>query len=359
MKKKICLVIPSLHVGGMERVMNELAGYFAGKKEIDLHLVLYGKKPVVFYKLPQNITVHKPLFIFNEKKRFWLTIKTLRFLRKKIKKIQPDTILSFGEYWNSFVLLALLGLRFSVFVSDRCQPDKSLGKIHDLLRIIFYRKAKGIIVQTKVARKMYQKFLPPKKIYVIGNPIRKIINKEVILKQNIVLSIGRLIKSKHHDELIKLFVRIGIPDWKLVIVGDDAIKQQNKVKLYKLIQELDAGDKVILAGMRNNVEQFYLESKIFAFTSSSEGFPNVIGEALSSGLPVVSYDCVAGPSEMIKDGVNGFLVPVFDDNLFQQKLQLLIENEASRKKMAENAKESISEFSVEKIGQQYLDFILS
>ncbi len=108
-----------------------------------------------------------------------------------------------------------------------------------------------------------------------------------------------------------------------------------------------------------DVDSQYLKSKIFAFTSNSEGFPNVIGEALSAGLPVVSYDCVAGPSEMIVDGENGFLVPVFDDDLFQKRLQQLIDDEELRQKMARKAPESVEKFSIEKIGQQYLDFILS
>ena len=353
MKKKICLVIPSLQAGGMERVMSELVEYFAKKEEVDLHLVMYGRKPVVFYKLPQNITVHKPQYIFNENKRFWFTIKTLCFLRKEIKKIQPDTILSFGEYWNSFVLLALLGLKYPVFVSDRCQPDKSLGKVQDLLRAILYRKARGIIVQTEVAKNIYQKFLPTKKIVVIGNPIRKIEPDKNIPKQNIVLSVGRLIESKHHDELIKLFVRIGMPDWKLVIVGDDAIKQKIKAKLHKLIQNLNASDKVILTGTRNDVEQFYLKSKIFAFTSSSEGFPNVIGEAMSVGLPVVAFDCVAGPAELIAHEKTGYLVPLFNYKKFENYLQLLMADSNLQKSLAMEGQKKIKNFSVPVIGEEF------
>ena len=71
------------------------------------------------------------------------------------------------------------------------------------------------------------------------------------------------------------------------------------------------------------------------------------------------FDCLAGPSEMIVDGQNGFLIPVFDDVLFQQQLQLLIDNEDLQKEMAKNARKSIMKFSTESIGKQYLNFILS
>jgi hypothetical protein len=70
------------------------------------------------------------------------------FLRKKVKLIKPDSILSFGEYWNSFVLIALIGLPYPVFISDRCSPDKEFTRIHTILRKWFYPKAKGIIAQT-------------------------------------------------------------------------------------------------------------------------------------------------------------------------------------------------------------------
>ena len=118
-------------------------------------------------------------------------------------------------------------------------------------------------------------------------------------------------------------------------------------------------DRVIMAGKRSDVEKYYLQSKIFAFTSSSEGFPNVIGEAMSTGLPVVAYDCVAGPSEMIIDSENGYLIPLFDDEKFSEKLQLLMNNESLRNKMGERAKASIQRFSKDKISPQFLDFICS
>jgi GalNAc-alpha-(1->4)-GalNAc-alpha-(1->3)-diNAcBac-PP-undecaprenol alpha-1,4-N-acetyl-D-galactosaminyltransferase len=108
-EKKICLVIQSLQAGGMERVMSELTGYFAIKKDTELHLILYGITREIFYPLPDTINIHKPSFRFNNKWRFIYTIKTFFFLRSKIKKINPTSILSFGEYWNNFVLLSVLG----------------------------------------------------------------------------------------------------------------------------------------------------------------------------------------------------------------------------------------------------------
>jgi len=200
MKKKLCLVIPSLQAGGMERVMSELAGYFASKAELEVHLVMYGISPTLFYSIPSNVSIHRPDFVFNNRYRIWNTIKTISFLRRKIKTIHPDSVLSFGEYWNSFVLLALLGLKIPIFVSDRCQPDKSLGKLHDLLRSVLYPRSAGVIVQTETARDIYKRLLPKAKLSVISNPIRTIKVDHSEYRENVVLTVGRLINSKDQDE---------------------------------------------------------------------------------------------------------------------------------------------------------------
>jgi GalNAc-alpha-(1->4)-GalNAc-alpha-(1->3)-diNAcBac-PP-undecaprenol alpha-1,4-N-acetyl-D-galactosaminyltransferase len=69
-----------------------------------------------------------------------------------------------------------------------------------------------------------------------------------VSKENIILTVGRLIESKHHDQLIDIFLRINKPGWKLVIVGDDAIKQKNKTRLQKIIDQNNAADRIILTG---------------------------------------------------------------------------------------------------------------
>ena len=357
MKKKICLVIPSLHAGGMERVMSELASYFCTNPEIEVHLLLYGIKPEIFYHLHERIILHKPHFVFNNNRRIWYSIKTMIFLRKKVNSLKPDTVLSFGEYWNSFVLIALYGLKFRVFVSDRCQPDKSLGGLHNFLRRYLYPRAAGVIIQTEKAREIYQRMIPGTKLTVIGNPIRSIGIHNDIPKENIILSVGRLIRSKHHDELIRLFVAMREPGWKLIIIGDDAIKQQNKANLQALIKELKAEDKVVLTGSVSDVDSYYKKSKIFAFTSSSEGFPNVIGEAMSAGIPVIAFDCVAGPAEIITDGYDGILVPLYDYNLYSLKLKELMNNTDKQKILGINAITSIKKFDAFSIGEKYLQLI--
>jgi len=356
--KKLCMVIPSLQAGGMERVMSELAWHFSRREDLELHLVLYGMKREIFFDLPEELRIHKPAFRFNNRLRLIYTLKTLLFLRSAVKRIHPDRVLSFGELWNSFVLLGLLGLKYPVFISDRCSPERSYNIRNRFLRRWLYPKAAGIIAQTKKAREIYAEKFGHRNICVIGNPIREVRVDGKTGKENIVLMIGRLIKSKHQDELIRLFLEIQVPDWKLVLVGHDHLKQHNEERLRTIIDENGGKNRVFLEGKQSEVDPYYARSRIFAFTSSSEGFPNAIGEAMSAGLPVVAFDCVAGPSEMVRDCQTGFLVPVLDFQKFRERLEWLMTDEVLRESFGANGRKEIREFSMDRIGDRFLDFIL-
>lgn len=206
MKKTICLVIKSLIPGGMERVMSELAGHFSSQENINLNLIIYGKERTIFYELPEDLKIHKPSWQFDNNKRLWYTIKSLLYLRGKIKELNPDIVLSMGVKWNNFVLLALSGLSSDLYISDRCQPNKKLSFIQETLRKLLYPRAKGIIAQTQIAKNIYVSRGLNENIKVIGNPIRTISCKETYSnRENIVLTVGRLIDTKHHDRLIDIY----------------------------------------------------------------------------------------------------------------------------------------------------------
>jgi GalNAc-alpha-(1->4)-GalNAc-alpha-(1->3)-diNAcBac-PP-undecaprenol alpha-1,4-N-acetyl-D-galactosaminyltransferase len=358
LKKDLCFVIHSLQAGGMERVMSELLHFFAAKHSYNIHLVLYGIKRDVFYEIPDNINIYRPPFEFDNSRRLQSTLKTHFFLRKKIQEINPVSVLSFGERWNSMVLLALLGTKIPVYVSDRAQPDKSLGKVHDTLRKVLYPKAKGVIVQTQKALNIYKKMYSQDNFKVIGNPIRPILPRAVA-KENVIVMVGRYIQSKQQNVLIEIFSQLNAPDWKLVLVGYDHLKQENQKHWEALANELKIDDRVIFAGKQEDVEHYYLSSKIFAFSSASEGFPNVIGEAMSAGLPVVAFDCIAGPSDLIVDGENGFLIPLNDKKNFGKKLQFLIDTPSTIESMGKKSKELIAQFELNYICSAFENFIVS
>lgn len=356
--KNLCFVIHSLQAGGMERVMSELLNFFAAKQQYRVHLVLYGIKRDVFYNISDKIIIYRPDFSFDNSKPLQSTIRTFFFLRKTIKKINPISVLSFGERWNSMVLMALYGTKIPLYVSDRSQPDKSLGKLHDKLRVFLYPKAKGIIVQTHKAEVIFKSMYKHNNFKVIGNPIRQIQNNDEVREKSILM-VGRYIQSKQQNVLIEIFAKLNAPDWKLILVGYDHLKQNNQHKWEALSKQLKVSDRVIFAGKQENVEHYYNTSKIFAFCSASEGFPNVIGEAMSAQLPIVAFDCIAGPSDLIVDGVSGFLIPLNNKDLFTQKLQFLIDNPSEMELMGKKSKEFIAQFELNYICTEFENFIVS
>src|SRR5690606_10622257 len=107
-----------------------------------------------FYNIPENIPFYEPSFNHRKYNRIIFTIKIFFFLRKKLKEVKPEYLLTFGGKYNSFVLLAAQGLGIKSFISERSRPSISYGKFLDLLNPVVYRKANGIIAQTAKAKEV-------------------------------------------------------------------------------------------------------------------------------------------------------------------------------------------------------------
>ncbi|MBB3185984.1 glycosyltransferase [Microbacter margulisiae] len=354
-KKTICCVIPSLHAGGMERVMSELVNYLSGKDYLKCYLINLSNKEN-FYKLNKNVKEIRPEFYNNNK--FLYTLKSLLYLRNSLKRTKPYAVLSFGETYNTFTLIAAFGLGLNIFVSDRSKPDKDWGLVQNNLRKIFYPKAKGIIAQTTYAKKFIEKEIGHKNIRVIPNPIDlSKFNSEgkITERKNIVITVGRLIHSKRIDILIDAFSKTNNHQWKLCIVGDGPVRKL----LEKQAFALGMIDDVVFLGNKSEIHEMYAQAKIFAFTSYSEGFPNAILEAMASGLPAIAFNCIAGPADLIDNGKNGFLVDLGDTNTFCEKLIELMNNETMIEQFSGIAKNKAFNYEMNKIGDEYLNFLLS
>jgi len=358
-RRRIVIAINSLATGGTQRFISVLTFYLCRQENLEIHLVLFGREPKIHFDLPKNIIIHKPDTVFNNRLRHVYTLGRLVFLRKSVRRINPDSVLSCGEYWNNLVLIALMGLKTPVYVSDRSEPGKRLGFIHNKLRDILYRRAAGYIAQTGYAAGYAMKLKWNRNIKVIGNPVNEMKASAGDGKQEkIVLSVGRMISTKNFDRLVKAFLEIDKKDWKLVIVGGDHGKQEIFGSLKELVKEFHAEDRVLMPGYQSNISEYYERSQIFAFMSSSEGFPNAILEAFAAAVPVVAFEYNPGILDLMRDGKNGFLVPLDDDEQFKQKLLLLMSDSKLRQSMADEAFRTVKEFELDRIGESLRDFIL-
>ncbi|WP_407553855.1 glycosyltransferase family 4 protein [Streptomyces sp. Pv4-95] len=166
-----------------------------------------------------------------------------------------------------------------------------------------------------------------------------------------VVAAGRLARVKRYDILIRAFARVAAerPDWRLRIYGGGA----EKAALRDLIDELGLYNHVFLMGPANPLEPEWAKGSIAAVSSSLESFGMTIVEAMRSGLPVVATDCPHGPGEIIRDGVDGRLVPVGDPEALAGSLLELINDDAARKRMGGAALAASARFDPATIAERY------
>lgn len=349
---KIFLVIPTLRQGGAERVMSELANNFVSNHEV--HLILLAKAQD-FYTLNNKVIIHRMGFE-NESaiSSVLLQLRVLLGMRSLIIKEKPRFILSFGAKYNILTLIASMNLTPKVFISDRSSPDKRNPFIITLLRRFLYRNADGIIAQTITAKEKLKLVTNHNNIRVIPNPIRNVVTSKTTVREKIVLNVGRLVPEKGQKYLIDAFYEIAPDDWSLVILGEGNCREA----LEDRIESLGLKGRVKLPGTVTEIDEWLQRSSIFVFPSISEGFPNSLVEAMIAGLPCISFDCVAGPRDIITDNVNGFLIQPKDVKALKVKMFDLINNQTLRSSIACNNLNLQSKYNSQNISKNYIKFML-
>lgn len=350
--KSICFISPSLSAGGAERVISLLANYFVNNVD-QVNLVLL-TKATRFYELDPRIKVYEPDFKIEDLGRLKFTIRNFLWLRSLWKKLNASAALSFGGKYNAFVLLSALGKGQKIFVSDRSRPSISYGKILDKVNPIIYRRAAGIVAQTERAKTLMARATGHKNIKVIPNPVPQI-PEGTGMREKVILNAGRFIGSKHQNWLIQYFEQIEDQDWVLRFLGEGPLWDEVKAKAAQSPKK----KQIEFLGNVNPIVPFYHRAGIFAFTSTSEGFPNALGEAMSAGCPVISFDCEAGPADLIENGISGYLVEEGNHKDYINKLKLLVAEVDKRKELGAAARERMKRFEESEICMNYLNFMLA
>lgn len=167
-----------------------------------------------------------------------------------------------------------------------------------------------------------------------------------------VISVGRLTSQKNFSSLINIWRLVSEkhPDWNLVIYGDGALRSE----LDNLISKYELSEKVKLMGYAPDISSRYAEASLYVMSSLFEGFGLVIIEAMSCGLPVVSYACPCGPKDIIEDGKDGFLLRIGDEEGMAGKVCQLIENEDLRRNMSEAAKTKANHYNISSVIDQWM-----
>jgi len=313
--------------------------------------VLDSKRP--FYNIHPDIDLYLTPQVITSSPKFIRFFTQMRWLRYLVNQIKPSAVCSFGEKYNPFVLLALWGLGLPVFVANRASPVNYMKGYKGVITPLAYRTARGVILQTQKSKELLRRRYPLKNSIVIGNPIDLSFPEGV--RRKTILNVGSIGGAKNQDWLLGYFQKVAasISDWELHFVGDGP--RREKCEVYA--QSLGIKGRVVFHGLQKEVRRYYATASIFAFTSTSEGFPNALAEAMAAGCACIAYDCIAGPSDIIDDGLNGFLIPEGNHELFVQKLSSLIADQDLRLRFGVAAKEKMKQFEAGTISERFYSFI--
>ena len=353
--KSLLLIASSLQMGGLQRAVVNVSDYFVSNGYEVKILLLYKQKR--FYETNKNIEIIEPARKYSKYFKFLYYIYAVIFLRKEIQRVHPNRILSFGELTNPIVLLSTLGTNFPVYISDRSSPLRKQGILIRLLSKFVYGKSKGIIAQTKIAATIKQKqYGSAVTIKVIPNILRTVKRFETERKK-IILAVGRLYYIKGFDRLIKAFTLIAdqCAEWNVHIIGSGPEAES----LNLLIENNNLKSRILILPESKDIDLYLNSSKIFVMPSRSEGFPNALCEAMTAGLACLSFDFVAGPSEIITNETNGFLIPDGDINALAERMLQLTKNEEIRSRIGTNAQQIKEKLSYENTAKLYEDFIFA
>jgi GalNAc-alpha-(1->4)-GalNAc-alpha-(1->3)-diNAcBac-PP-undecaprenol alpha-1,4-N-acetyl-D-galactosaminyltransferase len=353
---QITLIIPGLTSGGAERVMVLLAQGFLQRGHIVSVITLSGKD-TDFYSLPTaierialNVRQKSPTLIHG----VWNTIFRLIRIRQSVRATQPDIVISFMAPMNILTSLALLRSKYPRIGTEHISPKTILCEQpwERLRRFAYLNLNKLVSVSQDVNKDL--EWLPEEKKTVIYNPFIPIpdITSKFRLPSGVdpnkkwIISMGRLSYQKGFDLLLTSFQAIAdkYPDWQLLILGEGELKHD----LENLRDQLKLSEQVVFTGAISPPFSILQNSDLFVMSSRFEGFPMAHGEALACGLPVIATDC-SGVRELIRDDIDGILVPNEDVTALAAAMSRLMSDETERNRLATHAPEVLERFSLDKV----------
>lgn len=356
----IAMLIGSLTKGGAERVLVNLADYFAGKG----YLVTMVTQYQVENEYPLNEKVKRVISDITQeettKSRIINFVRRFRKLKNIWKSEKPDVILSFIGKNNMMAILTSRFLKIPVAVSVRAEP--ALEYYNSWMRFMarhLFAKASGVILQTRQCFSFFPKKVRDKAV-ILKNPVSPSFFRDRYEgeREKTIVAVGRIDENKNHEMLIKAFAGIAqeFPDYKLIIYGEGECRD----RLIKMAEELGYRDRILLPGSIDHVADAIYKTRVFALPSNSEGVPNTLIEAMLMGLTVISTDCpCGGPADLIENGVNGILIPVGDVRLLTEKLRYLIKNLQISDEMGAAAMKTADIYQPEKVYGAWEKFLLS
>jgi GalNAc-alpha-(1->4)-GalNAc-alpha-(1->3)-diNAcBac-PP-undecaprenol alpha-1,4-N-acetyl-D-galactosaminyltransferase len=353
MGRRLTLVVPSLALGGAERVMARMANHWAARGEA-VSVITLSSTATDTYPLDPAVT-RVPLDLMRDSRgpiwalyNNWLRVGKVE---DAIRKLRPDTVISFTDRMNVVTLAACRSLGVDTVISERIDPSQQpVGWYWSKLRRWGYPFARALVVQTQAVRSQLQPMMRGRPIYVIPNavdaPANELIAREPRKSMDGSLrlaAMGRLAYQKGFDFLIDAFARAaeGQPNWSLEILGEGPERR----RLEEQIHARGLEPRVRLHGWISDPATVLRTCDAFVLSSRFEGFPNALLEAMALGLPAISFDCPSGPADIIRHEVDGLLVPAGDVPALATAIRRLLADEQLRSRLGAEATGVVERFS--------------
>ena len=366
---KIVYYIPSLYVaGGLERVITAKANYLADMLGYDVTILTSEQQSRnICYPLSQRVSHHDLGVVIDSPKCRLLLLKIITYPFKYyifkhrfsafLNEIKPDITVStlrreinfINTIKDGSIKIGELHITRYAYSSISRKIRRILKHLHQFLEHRFSEKLKLFEKIVLLSSEELEKWPELKNTVVIHN-FQDLVCESTGLESKKVIAVGRYTYQKGFDLLAEAWsiVTEKYPDWSLHIYGEG-----DRSELEKRINELNLTKSFIANGKTDSIIEKYLESSIFVLSSRYEGFGMVITEAMSCGVPPVSFACPSGPRDIITHGVDGLLVENGNIEVLAQNICFLIENEDKRKEMGKNALESVKRFSKKIIMSQW------
>ena len=377
----VCCTPALYSAGGIERVVSYKASFFAEQLGYDVTIIVTeGRGRDCYFPLSDKVKVInfelgfeelwkasfiKKVYLYLTKQRQYK-----RLLKAELMRIRPDITISM--------------LRREInFLTDIPDGSKKIGELHvnranyrnfeandsNLIKRLFakfwmrslvgkLRCLDQLVVLTDKSKASWPEL---SNVTVIPDPIPinvecGVRSVEYGTKAKRVVTIGRYAYQKGYDLLLQAWAELSRirelengEEWTLDIYG-----QGDQTDYRQLMAELGIdNNRCHLNGPVEDVVKAYQESSIFVLSSRFEGFGMVLVEAMACGLPVVSFDCPAGPDEIVTDGVDGLLVPSGDVHALAEKLMVLMSDENLRRRLGQQARQTAQRYDMTTLADQW------
>lgn len=355
---RIVFLIATLGRGGAERVAVTLANQWT-KDGHEVHLVTLDRDgDKAAYCLRESIGISNLALAGTSRGLVGAVsanIRRMRVLKRIVKKLRPDVVVSFMLEMNVLIALASVGESWPLVISERIHPQHHpVGVAWDLLRRWFYGRADAVVAQTQDIATWLRRATGAR-VYVIPNPIDRtafqLANGVSRRPRKTLLSVGRLHRQKGHDIAIEAFAGAELPEWDMIIAGDGPERQS----LERKIVSLGMQKRISLIGEFVDVASLYAAADAVVHGARYEGYPNVVLEALAAGKPIISTDAPGATRELLENGRYGVLVPPDDTSALANAMRTTLSDKEKLASLARSAADRATENDVVRIAPVWID----